>query len=77
MAIEEGKLGEHLNRAAFIRESVAYFEAHLPRPTTEEYSAISKAFCDKYPVLRTACQTKYWVMYVFFYCYYLSFFALS
>ena len=38
-------------RNAFVRESVAYFERILPRPTHEQYSAISKAFCDKYPSL--------------------------
>ena len=32
-AIENGKLGAPENRLLLIRESVAYFESRLPRPT--------------------------------------------
>ena len=60
-AIDKDDLGDPVNRLAFIRESVAYFESRLPRPTVEEYSAISKKFCDKYPALRNNQRTMYWV----------------
>ena len=60
-AIEKDELGNPANRLAFIRESVAYFETRLPWPTSDEYSAISKKFCDHYPVFKNAHHTKYWV----------------
>ena len=60
-AIDNGDINKSENRLAFIRECVTYFESRLPRPTTEEYSAISKAFCDRYPILRRGNITNYWV----------------
>lgn len=60
-AIENGTLGIHENRLLFVRESVDYFEIRLPRPTFEQYAAISRKFCDTYPVLRSPHHTNYWV----------------
>lgn len=60
-AIEGGELGKPENRLAFIREAVAYFESQLPCPTAEQYAAISKKFCIKYPALRNAHHTNFWV----------------
>ena len=60
-AINDGKIGKPENRLLFIRESVAYFESSLDRPTAQEYAAISKQFCDHYPVLRNSQHTDYWV----------------
>lgn len=58
-----GELGKFENRCAFIRECVNYFETWLPRPTPEEYSAISKRICETYPVLKDTNHTKFWVCY--------------
>ncbi len=62
-AIDNGKLGVPESRLLFVRESVAYFESRLPRPTAQEYATISKKFCDKYPALRNSQHTNYWVSY--------------
>ncbi len=59
--IDKDELGKPENRLLFIRESVSYFESRLPRPSPEEYAAISMKFCDKYPALRDGNRTNYWV----------------
>ena len=68
-ALDKGEVATGDTRLAFIRESVAYFEARLPRPTPEEYAAISKKFCDEYPVFRNTRYTNYWVIFIYIYNY--------
>ena len=63
-AIDKNQISMPENRLAFIRECVNYFEGYLACPTPEEYSAISKKICDKYPTLKSSKYTKYWVCYL-------------
>ena len=49
-----------LPRAAFVRECVAHYEPMLPRPTHEQYTAITKALLEQYLSLRDR-GTLYWV----------------
>ena len=58
-AIDKNELDTPENRQAFVRECVAYFEGILPRPSTVEYSAISRKICDKYPCLKDRRASKY------------------
>ncbi len=51
-AADLDKLSDDTIRNAFITESVLYFRRILPRPTHDQYDAICKAFCDKYPSLK-------------------------
>lgn len=60
-AIERGELATPEYRVLFIREAVSYFEARLQRPTSEQYIAISRKFCDEYPALKNSHHTNYWV----------------
>ena len=61
-SIDNNTLGNPENRLSMIRECVNYFEGRgLERPTTEQYAAISRKICDKYPALRNSHHTKYWV----------------
>lgn len=62
--IDNGTLAEPDNRAAFIREIVAFFEGILPSPTPAQYHAISKKVADQYPCLKDAKHTNYWVSYM-------------
>ena len=59
--IGNGTLAEPDNRAAFIREIVAYFEGILPSPTPAQYHAISKQVADEYLCQNNARHTNYWV----------------
>ena len=60
-AIDNGTLGLSENRLGFVRECVAFFESILPRPTGEEYAAISRKFCSEYPSLQDKHHRNYWV----------------
>ena len=62
-AIENGTLAdpEDSNRAAFVRETVSFYEPILPTPTPAQYEAISRRIVDKYPCLKDARTSKYWV----------------
>ena len=46
-AVDSGKIIFPTPRAAFVRECVAFYEPILPRPTEEEYLAITKALLEK------------------------------
>ena len=59
-AIASGDIVLPLPRAAFMRECVAHYEPMLPRPTHEQYTAITKALLEQYPSLRDR-GTFYWV----------------
>ena len=61
-AIDSNLLVEPEHQAAFIREVVLYFQAILPDPKPHEYEAISRKIVDKYPILRDAKKSKYWVI---------------
>ena len=59
-AIETGQLfGE--NRSAFVRECVDYFEPVTPTPSKEQFNEFSRKLCDRYPSLKDARKTAYWV----------------
>ena len=59
-AIESGRMfGD--DRSAFVRECVDFFEPILPQPSKDQFSDISRKLCDKYPSLKDAKQTVYWV----------------
>ena len=60
-AIDEDKLAIPENRAALVREIVAYFEGILPKPTEEQYREIAKKVCDTYPSLKDKRAGEYWV----------------
>ena len=60
-AITDGKLGEPDNRAAFVREVVAFYEGILPNPSLSQYEAISRKIVEKYPCLQDTRSSKYWV----------------
>ena len=62
-AIDNGTLvdSEGSNRAAFVRETVSFYEPILPTTTQTQYEAISRKIVDKYPCLKDAWTTKYWV----------------
>ena len=60
-AIDSNLLVEPDHQAAFIREIVLYFQAILPDPKPHEYEAISRKIVDRYPILRDAKKSKYWV----------------
>ena len=62
-AIDIGTLAdpEDSNRAAFVRETVAFYEPILPNPTPSQYEAISRRIVDKYSCLKDAKTSKYWV----------------
>ena len=60
-AIENGELDQPTMRLAFIREIVTHFEGRLPDPTSEEYTAIAQKICNKYPCLKDAKSSRYWV----------------
>lgn len=60
-AIADNTLGEPDNRAAFVREVVAFYEGILPTPSLSEYEAISRKVVEKYPCLQDARSSKYWV----------------
>ena len=47
-------------KAAFVRKYVAHYEPMLPRPTEEQYTAITKALLKQYLSLRDR-GTLYWV----------------
>ena len=49
------------NRRAFVRECVDFFEPILPNPSKEQFKEISKRLCDKFPALKDAKKTVYWV----------------
>ena len=59
-AIDAGQLVTE-NRAAFVRECVAFYEGFLPHPTEQQYSAICQKICDQYPSLKDKKTTVYWV----------------
>ena len=62
-AIDNGTLAdpENSHRAAFVRETVSFYEAILPTPTTVQYEAISRRMVDEYPCPKDARTSKYWV----------------
>lgn len=51
-AIASGEIVLPLPRAAFVREYVAHYEPMLPRPTEEQYTAITKALLKEVPCLK-------------------------
>ena len=59
-AIAGGEIVLPLPRAAFVRECVAHYEPVLPRPTEEQYTAITKALLKEVPCLKDK-GTFYWV----------------
>ena len=59
-AIASGKIVQPLPKAAFVRECVAHYEPVLPRPTEEQYTAITQALLKEVPCLKDKC-TLYWV----------------
>ena len=60
-AIDGNTLNEPDNRCAFVRECVQHFDSILPRPSENEYKAISKKIVDTYPSLKDARRSDYWV----------------
>lgn len=58
-AIDSGDVVLPTARAAFVRECVAHYEPILPRPTEEQYMAITPALLAKYPCLKDR-GTCYW-----------------
>ena len=60
-AIDDKKLCVPENRAAFVREIVAYFEGILPKPSEEEYRKIAIKVCDTYATLKDKRAEEYWV----------------
>lgn len=67
-AIKNGNLRDADNRAAFVREVVAFYEGILPCPSTSEYEAISRQIVEKYPCLQDSRSSKYWVRTSNFFC---------
>ena len=59
-AIETGQLVAE-NRSAFVRECVDFYEPIFPKPTREQFNEISRGLCDRYPMLKDAKKTVYWV----------------
>ena len=59
-AIETGQLAGD-DRSAFVRECVDFLEPTLPKPSKEQFNDISRRLCDKYPSLKDAKKTVYWV----------------
>ena len=51
-AIASGEIVLPLPRVAFVRECVAHYEPMLPRPTEEQYTAITKALLKEVPCLK-------------------------
>lgn len=49
------------DRSAFVRECVDFFEPIVPTPSKEQFNDISRRLCDKYPSLKDAKKTVYWV----------------
>lgn len=49
------------DRSAFVREVVEYYEPIIPEPSKEQFNEIGRRLCDKYPSLKDAKQTFYWV----------------
>jgi len=48
------------NRFFLLREAVTFYEGICPKPTTNEYTAMAKTLCHKYPELKDKGDT-YWV----------------
>lgn len=59
-AIAAGQLVAE-DRSAFVRECVDFLEPILPTPSKEQFNEISRRLCDKYPSLKDAKKTVYWV----------------
>ena len=62
-AIDNGTLAdpEDKNRSAFVREVVSFYEPILPTPTPTQYEVIPRKIVEKYPCLKDAKTSKYWV----------------
>ena len=49
------------NWSAFVRECVDFFEPVLPNPSKKQFDEICSRLCDKYPSLKDAKKTVYWM----------------
>ena len=51
------------NKFFLLREAVTFYEGLCPKPTNEEYVAMAKALCYKYPELKdkNPVENRYWV----------------
>ena len=58
-AIEKNQL-IGLSRFRFLREAAEFYFGICPKPTSNEYTRMAQALCDKYPQLKDK-QEEYWV----------------
>ena len=59
-AIADNKI-EGIMTLRLERQAAAFYWGLCPWPTASEYDAMSKAMCDKFPILKSSKHENYWV----------------